>query len=170
MRDGTILLYKVPEKHATFIQKAIRYFTKKPYHHVAVYFDGSTLEEGTRGYAHTLGINIASEYWEPETEMSDMECARARAFVMIVDGEGIRHHWPYNYLLTFIMFVVYPTRWFWNKIKWVPFSSTLLGANCSSFVDKFWKYVGRDIKPKWMEALSVPGDLRGLPGFQSIQG
>lgn len=169
MRDGTILLYRIPLKGATFLQKAIGYFTQQPYDHAAVFYDGSTLEENARGYEHTLGVKIASEYWEPEEEMTGLERTRATVFVQVVDGMGIRHHWPYNYLLTAVLAIVYPTRWFWNKIGWVPFASTLLGANCSSFVDRFWRYAGRDIKPKWMESLSAPGDLWGLRGFHLVE-
>jgi hypothetical protein len=165
MKNGTIGLDRVPIKGATFLQKTIYFFTAKPYYHAKLYFENATWEETTPGAIRTPGYVKASEYWEPTEDMTLAETERGRLFLQVTNGMGIRHRWPYNFLLTFVLFIVYPTRWFWNWIKWVPFSSKLLGLNCSAYCDKFWRYAGRDIRPKWQETLSAPGDLRGLPGF-----
>lgn len=164
-RDGTLLLYRVPDKGADLLAKAIRFFTGKPYSHAALFCYGATWEENEKGANRTPGLKQASEYWEPDVSMTSEELERGKIFLWVTTGMGIRHRWPYNFLLTFIEFIVYPTRWFWNKIGWVPFAGHLLGANCSAYCDLFWRYSGRDIRSQWLEMLSAPGDLVGLPGF-----
>ena len=162
--DGTIGLYKV-KKDAKWMAKAIAFFTGKPYNHANTFHGGSTWEEDVGGAKQTEGLKKADEYWEPDADGTEVEKAKGLTFLQVTTGMGIRKPWPYNWLLTGIKAIVYPTRWFWNWIKWVPFSSAFYGVNCSVYVDKYWKYRGRDIRPKWMEHLSAPGDLRGLPGF-----
>ena len=164
MIDGTIALWRV-KPDSKWLPKAIAFFTRKPYYHAATIHHDHTWEEDVGGARNTPVIAKADEYWAPDVPQSPIESARAMVFLQVTTGMGIRKPWPYNWLLTGIKAIVYPTRWFWNWIGWVPFSSAFYGVNCSVYVDMYWRYAGRDIRPKWMEYLSAPGDLAGLPGF-----
>jgi hypothetical protein len=168
MIDGTIGLDRVT-KDSKWMAKLIAFFTGKPYNHAKVIHGGDTWEEDVGGARQTVGIRMAVEYWAPDVTLSPIEAARGLVFLQVTTGMGIRKSWPYNWLLTGIKAIVYPTRWFWNWIGWVPFSSAFYGVNCSVYVDMYWRYAGRDIKPKWLEHLSAPGDLAGLPGFHRVE-
>jgi hypothetical protein len=169
MNSGTLALWRVT-KDSKWMAKAIAFFTGKPYSHAAVIHDKDTYEEDVHGAQKTQGIKHADEYWEPDVPPTPEESMRGLVYLQVTTGMGIRRPWPYNFLLTGIKAIVYPTRWFWNWIRWVPFSSQFYGVNCSVYCDLYWKYAGRDIKPKWMEYLSAPGDLAGLPGFHLVPG
>jgi hypothetical protein len=164
MTDGTILLWRVGPD-AKWMAKAIAFFTGKPFNHAAVIHGGDTWEEDVGGARQTPGLRAADEYWAPDVPLTPEEAARGLVYLQVTTGMGIRRPWPYNWLLTGIMAIVYPTRWFWRWIGWTPFASQLLGANCSAYVDMYWKYAGRDIRPGWQEQMSAPGDLRARPGF-----
>ena len=168
MSDTMIALWKV-KADSKWMAKAVAFFTGKPYNHAAVIHEGDTWEEDVGGARQTAGIRKADEYWTPIEPLTPVEAARGLVFLQVTTGMGIRRPWPYNWLLTGIKAVVYPTRWFWNWIGWVPFSRQFYGVNCSVYVDLFFKYCGRDIRPKWVEHLTAPGDLRGLPGFRRVE-
>jgi hypothetical protein len=156
------------------VSRAIRYFTGSPYVHAAVFLAGMTFEstvwlpEGKKVWmlwAYKSGIR---ETWGYFSADKTMELAR-----LLIDEEYMAgrnyaveqindRHW-YNFLLTFFDIIIYPTRWFWQKVGWIPFSSRYLGANCSEFVDQVYKAMGIDLWPDRGEASTVPGDYPSCP-------
>ena len=165
MKDGTILLWRVT-KHDSFGAKLIAFFTGMPYHHAAIYMWGGTYEEGPKGASRTDGLKRADEYWIPIISMLPEERDRMWAFLWWTSQYKHGGRWPYNFLKFMVLALVYPTKKFWNKIGWMPFSSDLLGEVCSTYVDYAWRAAGRDILSGWNEEFTVPGDLADLPGFK----
>jgi hypothetical protein len=165
--NGTFALWRV-KPDSKWMAKAIAFFTGKPVNHAAAIHGGDTWEEDVGGARQTAGIRKADEYWAPDVPFSPEESARGLVFLQVTTGMGIRRPWPYNWLLTGVKAIIYPTRWFWNWIGWVPFSSQFYGVNCSVYCDLYAHYAGRDIRPKWLEHLSAPGDLRELPGYHQV--
>ena len=167
MKDGSIVLY-VP-KRANVIQKAIQFFTGMPQTHAAIYFEGYLYEESMWGAQKHLYEGSSNEVWEPKIELRNRERRLMGAFLKRTLGESPPwYRWPYNYLKLLVLALVYPTRWIWNKLNWVPFQNDLLGEVCSTYVDQAWLITGRDIIPGMYEEFTVPGDLSGLPGFERV--
>ena len=65
----------------------------------------------------------------------------------------------YNFFRLVMMLVIYPTRWFWKAIGWVPFSKKIYGEFCSSFVDEVLWQVGIDVLPDEFHGYTAPVDL-----------
>ena len=167
MKDGTILLWRV-KKDSGRGPKLIALFTGMPYYHAAVYRDGKTWDETPKGASSRAGLKPADEFWEPDEDMTEEEMKRMWAFLWWTAEFKHGGRWPYNFLKFMVLAFVYPTRGFWNRINWIPFSSALLGEVCSTYVDYAWRAAGRDILKGWSEEFTVPGDLAELPGFHKV--
>jgi hypothetical protein len=135
------------------VGKCIRYFTESEWAHVAVFADGFTFEEAAKGAEMTLH--------QKESEK-----------VLICPVEGIQEakiadwcedqvtaHLRYNVFLLIALAFVYPLRWFFDKLNWVPFRAQLFGEVCSTFVDQAFKAAGIDLFPERGEDATVPGDF-----------
>jgi hypothetical protein len=177
MKNGTILLQKVDPKNIPntiegFFYKAIIFFTGSTFLHALIYCDGKTwdstfyttgemfkgkftLFSGVRKRKTIAGHAVALE---PVTPMTEKEKENMIAYMK----KAIENKRPYNLLRLIAMAFVYPTRWFWNWIRWVPFSKDIYGEFCSSFVDEAWEAAGRDIIPNSKEELTAPVDFLKL--------
>lgn len=172
--DITVLLF---EGGDDLVGKAIRYFTKSQYVHSAVYAYGLTFESSVwqlpnskpwMFWRYRSGIRITYGKLGCSLELplnanipGGLDKALAFGF------EDINGRFWYNFLLTFFDIIIYPTRKFWQKIGWVPFSSRYLGRNCSYFADSFIKAYGVDLWPDREEATTVPGDYANHPLLRS---
>lgn len=162
MKNGTILLFRMPEK-PTLVQKAIAYFTGKPWTHAAIFHDGYVYEALLKGVTRTFYPewaihNKPEERWDP---VSSQERRRMQVYL----ETGVNLQWKYNVLKLLVLAIVYPTRWVWKRIGWVPFDWWVFGEICSGLVDKAWLAEGVDIIRKQRAGYTAPGDLRNLPDF-----
>jgi len=167
MKDGTILIWKYRKVNnwcRDLIPRLIVYFTKKPYVHAAIYFDEKTYESAASGIRSTSGLKQVNEYWEPIISLTITERNSMQAYLLFTTNRK----WKYNFFKLIILSIVYPTRWFWNKIGWVPFDKDLFGEVCSVYVDEAWLFAGRDILPNEHEGYTSPGDLVELSGFKKV--
>jgi hypothetical protein len=174
--DPRILLFKGGK---SLVSKAIMYFTDSVFTHTALYVRGATFESTVwqipetwlfgrawkpkwwmfwtwrSGIKITQGILEADETYHfrvPPTPMQNINMMNAAV-------DLVNERRMYNFLLTFFDMIIYPTRWFWHKIGWVPFSKRYLGENCSSFVDQVvTEGGGIDLWPKRESETTVPGD------------
>jgi hypothetical protein len=151
------------------LSRAIRYFTGSPYTHTAICL-GIYMFESTvwlldnnmpwelwayrSGVRMTCSLPTADLYLEPVKAINEAQNQLGEDYAW---GQYTERRW-YNFLLTVFDCIIYPTRWFWQKIGWVPFSSRYLGTNCSQFVDQVYKAMGVDLWPGRDEATTVPGD------------
>jgi len=162
MKSGTIFLFRVPPK-PNLVQRAIEYFTGKPWVHAAINCDGFVYEATWPAIIRTpldkwLEHNHPTEAWEPIVERP---CERMRIYL----ETAVNLEWKYNWLKILALMLVYPTRWFWRKIGWVPFDSWIFGEICSVLVDEAWYAEGVDLLPGQRQGYTAPGDLRRRPGF-----
>jgi hypothetical protein len=173
MKDGSILLW---EGHGDLVSKAIMYFTNSPYTHVAVYVGGwtfdSTIWNGGKwwqlwkwrsGIRKTWGtLGGASRVRVPKKPLTQMDAGR----LLIMADAMESYHFPYNIPKLLILALVYPTRWFWEKINWVPFQADVFGEVCSEFVDEVFKSAGMDLFPNKTEQDTVPGDFANCSALE----
>jgi len=171
LRDGTILLYRAGKG---FIAKAITYFTGMPYVHVAGYVAGLTFESTiwwsdlwwTSGIYATLGAKQADEYWQPITPLTDEQIKTILRYFI----ESINKRRPYNVAKFLVLALVYPTRWLWQKIGWVPFSADYHGDVCSVVWDEAYRAAGIDLFPHRSEEYTAPGDFRKSKLLEQVGG
>ena len=171
LRDGTILLYRAGKG---LIGKAITYFTGMPYAHVAGCLGEHTLESTIwwseiwwkSGIRITLGTQQADEYWQPVKELTPNQVtAMWRYFI-----NSINKRRPYNVAKFLVLALVYPTRRFWQKIGWVPFSADFHGDVCSVVWDEAYRAAGIDLFPHRSEEYTAPGDFRKSKLLEQIGG
>lgn len=169
LREGTVLLWryhKLKPWYRDWVSKAIAYFTGYPYVHVAIFFDGrsweSTLYRKGRKIHHGAvespgieGINQTTpdELWEPKKQLTVSERKLLSAFLIYT----VQKRMPYNFLKIICIPLIWPTRWLWKLIRWVPFDHRMYGEICSVYVDEAYKFIGRDLFPEHYEGYTVPG-------------
>jgi len=165
MKDGTILLYKFRRgKNILYniVGKLIQYFTASDYIHTAIYLGGKTYEETVwkenkkwkSGIKITEGLNGADTYMEPVYTLS-----RCDVFAMITILKNFYETKRYNYMKLITLSLVYPLRWFFKWINWIPFNSYLFGEVCSVMPDELNKDLGYDLFPSEREGYTVPGNF-----------
>ena len=147
-----ILLYRAG---GDIIGKLIRYFTESEWGHVAIYAGGYTYESTWPGVRKTPGMIASDLVLIPPTlnEPNMLDWLEARVSAKM----------RYNWLRLIAFIYIYPLRWFFNKLNWVPFSAAIFGEVCSSFVDEAIRAGGVDLWPYRGEDATVPGDFAGCP-------
>lgn len=169
MKDGTVLLvpYDPNEKNPIYklVGWVIKKITKEDFTHTAIFFNG-------KYYDDTLifkGLNIKSgvrsldapDYPVGKTleyvgELTPEQFVRMQSYLIFYANEPIH----YSILKLVTLSFVYPTKWFWDLIGWVPFSKFLFGEVCSTFVAEAWKFAGVDLfKGIEQDELVSPGDF-----------
>ena len=137
-----------------WIGRLIQFFTGSRWTHVAIEIEGFVWESAIEGaqVSEKSGYQISKVPVRPLTdrELHDIwyYCARA-----------VRHGWPYNFCKIVALAVVYPTRWVWRRLGWVPFDRDVYGETCSGFVDEAFKVAGIDLLPLEHEGYTSPGDI-----------
>ena len=165
MKDIAIILWKY-HKQKSFIRTIVSYlitvFTGQSYTHAGIYFKGSLYQSTV--LKNKNGV-MKSEYNPADNEFTTslvfripLNMAQHNALKDTLNTKLVEHL-PYNYLKLFVLMLVYPTRWFWNKIGWVPFQSEFFGNVCSVFVDSTFKDIGIDLLPDNNEEYTAPGDF-----------
>jgi len=175
--DGTIILIKYHGAKRfvdRLVSKAIMFFTKSPFIHVMLYFDGKTYDsyawlnpntkKMNQGFRVRDGFKKGDIYLEPIKKLTDEEKEKMRAYL----EQEIKEKEPYNFIKLVALAFIYPTKHFWRWIGWVPFSNEFFGRVCSTRVDEAWKSV-RDIFPKELEGYTVPGDFMKLIEFGTFR-
>ena len=139
MKDASVLLWS----NDRLISKLIKYFTGSDITHAAVVLQDQTYESDLGGAKVTRGVRDSDITLEPVRDLTKRELAQMQRYV----SESLHRRWPYNILKLVILALVYPTRWFWRKINWVPFDHEVYGETCSSYVDEAFKAAGIDLLP-----------------------
>jgi uncharacterized protein YycO len=145
-----VLLYRAGND---LLGKCIKYFTDSEWAHVALYVGGYTFEETFPGAIKTLGEKSAQRILCHDTTLSQEN--KMYDWCM----EAVSRHMAYNVFRLVALAFVYPLRWFFNKLNWVPFRARIFGEVCSTFVDSAFKAGGIDLFPERGEAATVPGDF-----------
>jgi|GEM_PF-2893066 len=173
--EPRILLFKGKKD---ILSKAIMYFTDSVFTHTALYVRGITFESTVWQNPTTwlFGREWKSRWWMFWTWRSGVKTtqgileadeiyrfrvppAPSQNILMVTYAlDLVNERRMYNFLLTFFDMIIYPTRWFWQKVGWIPFSKRYLGANCSSLVDEIVTAGGIDLWPERVSATTVPGD------------
>lgn len=142
------------------VAEVIKWRTKSPWTHVALYIQwpnalGYTYEFDARGARATPGQKICDEVRVPVRRLQTWEAWEIERYF-----KGcIRWNNIYAYFTLLALLVIYPTRWFWEKIGWRPFSAKFWGRVCSSSVAEAFKKARIDLVPKRAELYESPGEI-----------
>jgi hypothetical protein len=158
------------------MSRSIVYFTGMPYIHVGVHFEGKLYESSvwrdgnnrlrsgiriTLGPSGLYGPDICMVPWRVECTTERMDRIRS---VLNIYVAGDR---PYNVFKLIVLAIVWPTRWFWKMIRWVPFNHDVFGEVCSGFVDEVMFKSQWDLFPDEWEGYTVPGQFVHIPGWKA---
>jgi len=169
-----ILLWKYHKHDDWFrdlVARAIVYFTGYDYTHVAVQLLANTYDSTVwrdkKGKLRS-GIRVTSGL--PDDPLPYIALV-PRSEIIPTDiiprmGDTIRCYLkadrPYNIFKLLVLAVVWPTRWFWKKINWVPFDHEVFGEVCSVFIDEVFYKSRWDLFPEDREGYTVPGQFLRL--------
>jgi len=168
-----VLLWKYHKKEEWWrdiAAKAIVFFTQQPFTHAAIYHGGATYESTVWKEGRKLrhGALRAPEMLECDVILGPVEELTIGQNIKLQNylDQTIYEARPYNFFKLVALAVIYPTRWFWNLIGWVPFSHDMYGEVCSVYVDEAFKAIGIDLLPYHDEQYTSPGDLLFSPRLQ----
>ena len=158
------------------VARCIVYFTGFDATHVGLYFQGklyeSTIWRNAAGKLRT-GIRITEKrdlsIYPPDLCLVPwrLEITQERIDRIAATLEQyVAADRPYNIFKLVILSVVWPTRWVWKRIKWVPFDRDAFGEVCSGFVDEVMMKSRWDLFPDEWEGYSVPGQFLSIPGWR----
>lgn len=159
------------------VSRSIVYFTGYKYVHVGIYFYGklyeSTVWTDENGKLRS-GIRITVQGDPSVTPPSfcmvpwrlELTEDRMKRIEKILN-EYVEESRPYNVFKLVVLALVWPTRWFWKKIKWVPFNHDVFGEVCSGFVDEVMYKARWDLFPEEWEGYTVPGQFVYMPGWRA---
>ena len=156
-----ILLYRSHGKHFWF-DKLVHFFTGSWYYHTALWVDGVQYESAAYftvdGVWHegVMKHRIGSPGGDRYVLTRPVSAEQKDTIVQWCE----RHlYGQYNFPKLVGMAVIYPFRWFFKAIRWVPFSRSVFGYICSEYVDRAFKAAGIDLLPGAREGYTAPGDL-----------
>jgi len=166
LKDGTIFL--VAYRPTTFIYnivgKVIKFITKSNFTHSGIYMNGKyyddTLSIDKTGI-HS-GVRVSDTWDYPEDAVLEYTQTLAPDQIKLMEAFLIfysRKRIPYSILKLVSLAIVYPTRFFWNWIGWVPFENSLREV-CSTAVDDCYQFAGIDLLPDQRPELVAPGDFQ----------
>jgi hypothetical protein len=165
-KDINVILVK-PKK--SWLGKLITGFTHGEYSHCAIMFEGEIYEDAItidRNNEIYNGVyeddQLIGELWAYTQDLTTYQRYLGREFLQKNLGK------KYGLLKLFLMIFIFPTRWFWNKINYVPFEGITKGMICSEFVVKFFNSMDINILPGLNDELSVPSDFIKSPFLQKI--
>jgi len=176
-QNGSVFLWSKSESGFDIVTKAIQYFTGSPYTHVAIYLRGSTYDctvwkpagriLSVSGVRETTGV---IDGWQVELKPTTTLTSSQTDKILSYCKAMIDARRPYNVFKLLAFILIYPTRWFWTKIKWVPFQAELFGEVCSTFVDQAYEAGGINLFPDIIDEAAVPGDFIDTPLLEIVNG
>lgn len=160
------------------VSRAIVYFTGYEYTHVGVFFLDhlyeSTMWQDEKGKLKS-GIRVTKGWpvgeWRPDFCMVPWRQKVGPEEVAKIGNvleQYVTAGRPYNVFKLIALSIVWPTRWLWKKLGWVPFDYEVFGEVCSGFVDEVMKKARWDLFPDEWEGYTVPGQFTKIHGWQRV--
>ena len=157
-----ILSYKIKpsqfNKLTRFVNRCICFFTRSEYWHTSIVIGNIKYESG-----HPNGVK-KSVYYHDYSKYIDVDTYQAteyQANKMIDYAEkALKDNIRYNHYKLIVLALCYPTRFIWDRIKWVPFQNNYFGMVCSVFVREILLAGNIDFMPDRYKELTAPADFR----------
>jgi len=138
---------------SAFVNKCIGFFTRSNAWHTSIILGDMRYESGhPRGASKTRTIPKHSH-----VDTFSFDVAQEQFEAMVAHAEKtLTDNLRYNYHKLFVLALCWPTRWIWNKLKWVPFSHNYFGEVCSVYVREILLAGDIDFFPKVYKELTPP--------------
>jgi hypothetical protein len=156
-----IIKYKVDPARFTpfvrFVNRCIGFFTGSKFWHVTIILKGTKYESG-----HPHGVSKRINYTHIPNKykiVEEHETTEEQIDKMIVYAERkLIENLRYNHYKLISLALFYPTKFIWNKVKWVAFKNDYFGMVCSVFVREILLAGGIDKTPKLYKEITAPKD------------
>jgi hypothetical protein len=160
--NGIIFIWKYNSDDSgsvwgNLLGKAITFFTGKPYTHAEIWCEGNRYGSRADGPVKTpRKPGRSGVVWlAPKERLTEKQTESMKEYLDSKLGDKAN----YNVFKLVVLALVYPTRWFWQWIGWVPFQRDFFGVICSVYVDEAYKAAGIDLLPGKSEEYTAPGDF-----------
>lgn len=162
-------------KFRDFVSRSIVYFTGYPYTHVGLYLNGKVYDSTVwKEDGKTVSGIRETDGWPEDTPDFCMVPVSKEPPQLVLEsiqrmlGLYVDIARPYNFFKLVVLTIVWPTRWVWRKIGWVPFDHEVYGELCSGFVDEVMRRAGWDLFPREHEGYTVPGQFTEIKGWAAV--
>lgn len=167
--------HRLDNKFRDFVARSIVYFTGYPYTHVGLFLNGklydSTLWEEDGKLVSGVRVTVGWPEEKPDFCMVPVHMEPTQLTLESIQrvlNLYVNYARPYNFLKLVALALVWPTRWVWRKLGWVPFDHEIYGEVCSGFVDEVIRRAGWDLFPNEHEGYTVPGQFIRIRGWSSV--
>ncbi len=138
---------------SAFVNKCIGFFTSSDCWHNSIILGEWRYESGhPRGASKTKSIPTHRFIDTFSFEVTEEQFKAMKDYAESTLTDNLR----YNYYKLLILALCWPTRWFWNKLQWVPFSNNFFGEVCSVYIREILLRGDIDWFPKIYKEITVP--------------
>ena len=142
-----------------FVNKCIGFFTKSEAWHTSIIL-GDTRYESGHPYGASKSLTIPDHKY---VDTYDIFVTDAQFADMVKYAElKLKQNLRYNHYKLLILAICYPTRWLWNRVRFVPFQHDYFGQVCSVFVREILLAGRIDLFPGLYKELTAPADFAKL--------
>jgi len=140
-----------------FVNRLICLCTGSKYWHTAIILENYKYESG-HPYGASKSIYTATQ--DKYQDIEDIVVTNEQLHNMIAYAElKLNQNLRYNHYKLIALAILYPTRFIWDKIKWVPFQNDYFGQICSVFVREILLNGDIDYCPKRYKEITAPCDM-----------
>ncbi len=176
MKNGTIVLFKTTKEflakkkwYERIIYKAIGLFTGRPYDHCGQIILPDFYETGHPfGFKKSKFVLKKGEryvYLEPIDDYTKEEIEAMKGYW----EKNLKENTRYNHRKLFLMMILHPSQWFWDKIEWTPWQNNFLyGVECSSGTYEAVE-TRRTLLPGRYKETIAPGDFLDSKLLQKVE-
>lgn len=176
MRNGTICLIRNRDwgnDLENLVTGIIVDTTDSEFIHVEEYLNGKwyefTFPEGANTHVKDLvaeSTKYNHKFREPIRELTEKEVGLKLAYW----HEQLKHKRSYNIIKLILLYIIYPTRRFWNWLGWVPFSNTKwFGAVCSVGIEESNLAASIDTTPGESHEYRSPGNFDTMAFYRDVE-
>jgi hypothetical protein len=156
-----IVSYKIKPKQfrpfVMFVNRLICMLTVSKFWHTAIILDGVKYESG-HPFGAKKSYNIP--YQDKYHDIENIVVTNEQLHNMITYAENkLIENLRYNHYKLILLSILYPTRFIWDRIKWVPFQNDYFGMVCSVFAREILLAGDINYCPKRYKEITAPRDM-----------
>ena len=149
----TVMNHYIDRSEKNFPNKCICFFTNSDAWHTSLILGKVRYESG-----HPFGASKTFHIPDHQfVDTFDLDVTEEQFNKMVAYAElKLKENLRYNHYKLIVLALCWPTRWIWNKLRWVPFSNDFFGMVCSVFVREILLHGDVDLFPNVYKELTPP--------------